>query len=201
MSWTDFYLVCLIVGLALALMSLLLGAFHVDLPRHFGGLSFGGHTHLGPLGHGHAGPAQGAEVSPANFSTLMVFLAWFGGAGFLLAGVLRQRAWVALPGATLSGVLGAYFVYLFVARVLMAQDHAMLPHDYTLPGTFATVALAIREGGTGEIAYVQGGTRKSAAARSDGAGAISTGEEVVVTRFEEGIAYVRRFNQEPALGR
>ena len=32
MSFTDFYLVCLIVGIALASLSFFLGMFHVDLP-------------------------------------------------------------------------------------------------------------------------------------------------------------------------
>jgi membrane protein implicated in regulation of membrane protease activity len=132
-------------------------------------------------------------MSPANFSTLMVFLAWFGGAGFFLARTLRQPAWIALPAAAVAGVLGAYVVYLFVARVLMARDHTMRALDYSLPGTLAAVTLSIRSGGTGEITYVQGGTRRSAAARCDDPGAIANGVEVIVIRFEEGIAYVRRF--------
>jgi membrane protein implicated in regulation of membrane protease activity len=198
MSWTDFYLVCLIVGLALALLSLMLGAFHIDLPRHWGGFSFGGHVHLSPFGHGHGGHGSGPEVAPANFSTLMVFLAWFGGAGFLLTGTLHCRAWLALPGAVTSGVFGAYLVYLFVARVLTAQDQTMRPGDYRLPGMLATVTLAIRAGGTGEIGYVQGGTRKGAAARGEDDCPIANGEDVIVTRFENGIAYVRRFEEERA---
>jgi hypothetical protein len=43
---------------------------------------------------------------------------------------------------------------------------------------------------------VQGGTRKSAAARAEDPGAIALGTEVIVTRFEDGIAYVRRFDPE-----
>ena len=72
----------------------------------------------------------------------------------------------------------------------------MRPHEYMLPGTLATLTLAIREGGTGEIVYVQGGTRKSAAARAEQPGAIALGAEVIVARFEGGIAYVRRFEGE-----
>jgi hypothetical protein len=43
---------------------------------------------------------------------------------------------------------------------------------------------------------VQGGTRKSAAARAEDQAAIPLGTEVVVARFEDGIAYVRRFDGE-----
>ena len=52
---------------------------------------------------------------------------------------------------------------------------------------------AIREGGTGEIVYSQEGTRRSAGARSDAGGAIARGCEVVVTRYEKGLAYVREW--------
>jgi len=206
MSWLDFYLVCLIAGVALSVLSFLLGTTKLpDFPHQWWGIFHGIHAH-GPFGHGHhwsgqppsahgcsGAHGQGSEMSPVNFSTLMVFLAWFGGAGFLLTGPLHWSAWMALPVAAVAGVLGAYVVYFFVARVLMARDHAMRPLDYSLPGTLASVTLPIRRGGTGEITYVQGGTRRSAAARADDA--IANGVEVIVIRFEEGIAYVRRFQE------
>jgi membrane protein implicated in regulation of membrane protease activity len=198
MTWTDVYLVCLIVGLALASLSLFLGMFHVDLPGTKWDFLTGGHLHANALapGHGPGGGASSGHPSAANFSTLMVFLAWFGGAGALLTGSLHVRPWLALPLATGSGVFGGYIVYLFVARVLTSRDHSMRQHEYALPGTLATLTLAIREGGTGEIGYVQGGTRKCASARADEPDAIALGTEVIVTRFEAGIAYVRRFDGE-----
>ena len=103
---------------------------------------------------------------------------------------------MALPGATVSGVFGAYLVYLFVARVLTARDHSMRPHEYMLSGTLATLTLAIREGGTGEIGYVQGGPANPRLRARQDPGAIALGTEVIVTRFEDGIAYVRPFDAE-----
>jgi membrane protein implicated in regulation of membrane protease activity len=198
MSWTDFYLVCLIVGTLLASLSLVLGIFHVDLPGTEWDFLTGGHLHEGGQHPGHAAGdgASSGHLSAANFSTLMVFLAWFGGAGALLTGTLHVGPWLAFLGATISGVSGAYLVYLFVSRVLAARDHSMRPHDYALPGTLAILTSAIREGGTGEIGYSQGGTRQSAPARAENTGAIALGTEVIVTRFEDGIAYVRRFDAE-----
>src|ERR1035438_5534990 len=59
------------------------------------------------------------------------------------------------------------------------------------------VALAIavlsRLGGTGEIVFSQEGVRRVSGARSDDGTAISKGTEVVVQRYEKGIAYVRRW--------
>ena len=49
----------------------------------------------------------------------------------------------------------------------------------------------IRAGdGTGEIVFTHAGTRRVAGARSENGRAITKGTEVVVTRYEKGIAYV-----------
>ena len=62
-------------------------------------------------------------------------------------------------------------------------------------GVLGRVTSEIRPTGTGEIIFSQAGTRRAAAARSDDEATIAKGTEVVVTRYERGIAYVR------ALGR
>lgn len=197
MSWTDFYVAALVIGLVLSVLSLVLGGHHLHLGRGFGRVGFGGHAHLPRLAASkqvHAGVGQragsGTDVSPANFSSLVMFLAWFGGAGAILR-LLRVGPVVSLVGATISGGFGAYLLVLFLRRILLARDHAMRAGDYALPGVVATVSLAIRSEGTGEISYVQGGTRKSAAARAEAGEAIALGTEVVVLRFENGIAHVR----------
>ena len=51
-----------------------------------------------------------------------------------------------------------------------------------------------RDGGTGELIYAHGGTRHSCGARSADGGAIERGAEVVVTAYDRGIAYVRRWD-------
>jgi len=55
------------------------------------------------------------------------------------------------------------------------------------------VNVPIRAGGTGEIIFSQAGTRRAAGARSDDGTALPKGAEVVITRYEKGIAYVRRW--------
>jgi len=60
-------------------------------------------------------------------------------------------------------------------------------------GVLGRVCSPIREGGTGEIIYSQAGTRRTCGARSEDGGAINKGEEVMVSRYEKGIAYVRRW--------
>ena len=55
----------------------------------------------------------------------------------------------------------------------------------------ARVSDSIREGGgIGEILFTQTGARRSAAARSESGLSIPRGTEVVVLRYDRGIAYV-----------
>jgi membrane protein implicated in regulation of membrane protease activity len=204
MTWTDFYLICFIVGFALSLLSLLVGVFHVDMPgkwdnflHHAHGVS---HMHSAAMhgpGHLHGGAHAAHEfnVSPVNFSTVMTFLAWFGGAGALLTAHFQFGLLLAFAVSTIAGLIGASVVFLFLVKVLLPHDRSMDPADYDMIGVLGTLTIGIREGGTGEIVYVQGETRKSAAARAEDGKAIPGGEEVLVTRFEEGVAYVRLWSE------
>jgi hypothetical protein len=188
MSWTDFYLVCLIVGLALSALSLVMGSLHLHLPGHW-------HFHFG---HTHAAHGRGGgshDFSVANVSSLMMFLAWFGGMGVILRAGLHASPFFAFLGALPFGFFGGWVVVLFVRRVMLANDHTLRPDDYILTGTVGTLTLAIREGGTGEITYTQGGSRKTLAARTENGQPLALGTEVVVLRFEHGIAFVRLFDE------
>ncbi|HEY7111455.1 MAG TPA: hypothetical protein VIA45_00865 [Thermoanaerobaculia bacterium] len=187
MSWQDFYLVCFVVGFALAVLAFLSGAFHLPL------------GHGGWLGHlfGHApSVAHGASgVSPLNAGSVMAFLAWFGGVGYLLA---RGGTWPHLAilfAAAVAGIAGAFAVFVFVAKVLVARERPLDAADFHMEGVLGRVTVSIRAGGTGEVLYSQGGTRRSAGARSESGEEIPRGAEVVVTRYDRGIAYVRRWEE------
>jgi hypothetical protein len=62
-------------------------------------------------------------------------------------------------------------------------------------GVLGRVTSTIREDGVGEIIYSQQGTRRGIGARSDTGRPISKDVEVVVTRYERGIAYVRPWDE------
>jgi hypothetical protein len=65
-----------------------------------------------------------------------------------------------------------------------------------MPGVVAHVSDSIRDnGGIGEIIFSQTGARRSTAARSEDGSPIQRGAEVVVIRYERGVAYVRRFDE------
>ena len=188
MSWADFYLVCFVVGFFLSLVMFLAGGshLHVHIP-HF-------HFHT-PVAHvhaaGHAG-GHGTQLSPFNLVTLTAFLAWFGGTGYLLTRHSTLWFWGALGISLLSGTGGAAIIYLFLSRVLSSPNEALDPADYEMIGVLGKLSIPIRaEGGTGELIYPQAGTRRVCGARTEDGSAIVKGTEVVVTRYERGIAYVR----------
>ena len=62
-------------------------------------------------------------------------------------------------------------------------------------GVLGRVTSGIRAGGTGEIVFSQQGTRHTCGARAESGEPLERGAEVVVTRYERGIAYVRRWEE------
>jgi len=189
-TWADFYLISFLVGFALSLLSLLAGSLHVHLPHlhmHHG-IHLGGHGHMG-------GGGQNTTVSFFNMGTLAAFLTWFGGTGYLLTTHYGVFFAAVLGIAGLSGLGGASVVFWFLAKVLMSREEALDPADYDMVGVLGKLSIAIRPGGTGELIYTQGGTRRVSGARAEDGAAISRGAEVVVTRYEKGIAYVRPWDE------
>ena len=202
MTWEIFYLVCFALGFVFSLLSFLFGGFHWHLPHFLGGA----HIHAGPDVHIHhggrgvavRGGAAGrghAEAPLLNPVSLAAFLAWFGGIGFLLSRFSALWFGVGLGIALLSGVTGAGIIYLFLSRVLMSEEENLDPADYDMVGVLGNVSMPIREGGTGELIYSQEGTRRTCGARAEDGRAIPKGSEVVVTRYEKGIAYVRLWTE------
>jgi membrane protein implicated in regulation of membrane protease activity len=198
MTWANFYLICFAVGLAFSLLSFLSGGvrWHLHLPH----LPHAIHPH-GPVAGGHSGAGKGGahsqagQVSPFNFVTLAAFLAWFGGTGYLLTRFWTIWFAMGLAIALLSGVTGAGIIYLFLSKVLMSEEENLDPADYEMTGVLGRTSVPIRQGGTGEIIYSQAGTRKTCGARAEDGTAIVKGAEVIVTRYEKGIAYVRLWTE------
>jgi hypothetical protein len=189
MNWSDFYLICFLVGFALSALALLAGSVHLHIP----------HLHLHHGVHFPRGVNGARGQTPwFNFGTLSAFLAWFGGTGYLLEHYYHVWMVVIIFVSTLSGLGAAAIVFWFLAKVLMAGDVPLDPADYDMIGVLGRTTISIRSGGTGELVFTQGGTRHVAGARSETGAAIPKGTEVIVTRYDKGIAYVRPF--EDALG-
>jgi membrane protein implicated in regulation of membrane protease activity len=191
MTWTDFYLLCFIVGFTLSVLSFLGGAAHVHFPFKWH-LPFHGLHHASGLA-GRGMPHMRGGLSWFNAMTIMVFLAWFGGIGYILSTHSRLVAIPALLIAASAGVLAAGVVFKFMAKIVKVSDAHMLDWDYRIEGTVGTVSSPIRENGTGEMIFEQKGVRKSVGARSEDGNPLPNGTEVAITRYENGIAYVKKW--------
>ena len=205
MNWPNIFLLCFAVGSLWAVVSLLLGGLQLG---HSGSGHAVGHGHGGHLGHGGTCPGQGGHpVAPGRFaksfvnevswfgsmanpSCAAVFLAWFGGIGYLLTRHSGLAFWIDLALALALG-LGAAWVLAAFLHFLQSREQPLNPADYEMVGVLGQVSSTIRPEGVGEVIYVRDGARRPLAARGEDGQEIKRGEEVIVTRYEKGIAYVR----------
>lgn len=192
MTWSDFYLLCFLVGFSLSLLSFLAGAVHIHLPFKLH-LPFHGHQAGGGVVRG--GLKSGAHISWFNASTAMAFMAWFGGTGYLLSRHSSLLGIAILLISTLAGIMAAWVVFRFMVKLIGSQDAPMTAEDTRTEGAIGTISVSIRENGTGEIIYSMNGIRRSAGARTEDGRAIEKGAEVVIERYEKGMAYVKRWEE------
>ena len=175
MSLVTFFSACLFFGLALSAVSLFGGSHHV----HF-------HGHAGHGGHG---------ASKLNFGSIAAFIMWFGGVGLILLRFSGVALVLVFAGAIAGGLTGATIVFLFIARVLAPGDKPLDPADYRMIGALGKVSSRVAASGTGEMIFVQQGRRVGVPIRSEHGEPLAAGTEVVVTRYEDGIAYVRTWDE------
>jgi len=207
------YVVCFVAGVVLSALAFITGVHHVSFFRH--GHVSGGHPHAahahGGTAHSHGGhapaPGKGAPqvyagsrmtdvLSWFNMAALTAFMAWFGGAGIVLEQLTRWPSFFILGGAAGIGIAGGSVVNRFI-HTLARDGQEVLPTSYV--GLVARVTSSIREGGTGEIVYTLNGTRSTSGARSDDGVAVAKGTQVVISRYDKGIAYVSTLDELTAI--
>jgi hypothetical protein len=180
-----------VAGLGLSVVSFVSGLEYVNVFDNI----FHGHRvlHL-PRFVRHAGSRR---TSMINAAAITAFLTWFGGGGLLLE---RLTPWVQpliIGGAVVIGLSGASLIN-GVINALVRRESVV--ESLSMIGVIGRVVVTIREGdGTGEIVFTHAGTRRVCGARSDSGRAIAKGTEVVVTRYERGLAYVTLWDELNAL--
>ena len=130
-----------------------------------------------------------------NFGTIAAFLIWFGGAGYLLTRYSTLVVSLVLILAVVVGIVGANIIFWFVVKLLTKHDRELDPADYERVGVLGRITSPVREGGTGEMIFSQEGTRHTCGVRSEAGEALAKGTEVIITRYEHGIAYVRPWEE------
>jgi hypothetical protein len=172
------YAVCLGVGLLFTILSAFMS--HV-----FGGHDVGhdAHGELGTGGHAEAGYDM-PGFSPFSPTIIASFVTAFGGFGMIFSKIgATKSAWVSAPLAAVSGLAVAAGVFLLFNWVFSKTQSSSEGRVGTLTGCDATIITPIPQGGVGEIAYVQGGTRYTAPARSESGAAIGNGQTVRIHRI------------------
>ncbi len=192
MTLADFYLLCFLVGVGLSVIAFFAGGarlhgMHVHVHA--------AHTHVGhalrlSTVRGMRSAVRSNDLPWFNGGTLAAFLAWFGGTGYLLARYSGLWFAFSIAIAVACGLGAAAAIYRFL-KFLVDREQPLDPADYDMVGAFGKLTLPIREGGTGELVYSQQGTRRVTGARSEDGSPIARGAEVLVVRYDRGIAFVR----------
>ena len=186
---TTLFITCFIAGLGLSVVSFISGLEHVNVFDNV----FHGHRvlHL-PRVIRHAGPKR-AKTSMINAAAITAFLTWFGGGGLLLERLTPWSKAFMLTGAVVIGVFGGAAINAVINALARRESVA---ESLTMIGMIGRTVVPIRAvDGTGEIVFTHAGARRVAAARSDDGRAIDKGTEVVVTKYEKGIAYVTTWDE------
>jgi hypothetical protein len=178
---TTTFVVCFIAGLGLSVLSFASGMHHAPLVT---GL-FHGHRAL----HVPKGLRAGTHRTPAvNPTAMAAFLVWFGGSGLLLTRVSQLSEPVVFVAGCVAGLGAGSLLNAAIGALARRESPAV---TLSMTGVIGRITVPVREGGgTGEIVFTHDGTRRVAAARSERGFALPKGAEVVVMRYEKGIAYV-----------
>ena len=176
------YLVCVGAGLLFAIVSAL--------------LADGGGGHAAPHGDAHAGHGDAGShgmpgVSALSPTAIGTFVTAFGAFGLVFSKIeMTGSAWLSVPLAAVCGLGVAALVVVVFNKIFRATQSSSEGRVAELFGTSATVITPIAAGGVGEIAYVQGGTRYTAAARALDEREIPNGAKVRIVRTAGSQFYV-----------
>lgn len=184
MTLSTLFLICFFVGLGVSAVSLVASFFHL----HHHGIHF--HFHHG--GHWVVKTASELLGSVFNLAAITMFLAWFGGVGLLLEEMTHLASAIIVTLAGGAGVGGAAGIVRLV-QLMSRQERPLQPLQ--LAGTVGRLTIPIRAGGTGEVVYTIDGKRRCSGARTEPGRTIPRDTEVVITRYDKGIAYVCEFDR------
>ncbi|PWU08366.1 MAG: hypothetical protein C5B50_29690 [Verrucomicrobia bacterium] len=167
---------CLAVGLLFTLISAFFGHIFGGADAHMD-VGAGGHVEAGLDTHGMPG------ISFFSPTVLASFVTAFGAFGLVFTHIkATSSVWTSAPLATASGGIVAWLTFLFFNWMFNKMQSSSECEVATLPGQIASIITPIPPNGVGEIAYVQGGSRYTAPARSESGAPINAGKSVRISR-------------------
>jgi membrane protein implicated in regulation of membrane protease activity len=169
------YTGCLALGLLFTIISAIVG--HMFGGHDAGGVGTGGHAEAG---YDHSGVPGVSFFSP---TVIACFVTAFGACGLILSHIEATRSvWISAPisaGAGGGMALLAFMLFNWMFRQTQSSSESRVA---SLVGQTASIVTPIPSNGVGEIAYVQGGTRYTAPARTENGSSIGAGKPVRITR-------------------
>jgi len=181
------YAMCFGVGLLFTIIS----AFMAEV---FGGDHGGGghdpHHDIGTAGHAEVGYDM-PGFSPFSPTVIASFVTAFGGFGMIFSRIdATKSVWISAPlSIVLALIIAAAVLWLF-RQIFRRTQSSSESQVARLIGTVATVITPIPANGVGEIAYVQGGSRYTAPARTEDAQPLGSGQLAKITRIAGSQFYV-----------
>lgn len=171
------YTICLALGLVFTLISAIAGHF-------FGGHDGGGDVGTG--GHAEAGYDHSGVPGLSFFSptVLACFVTAFGGCGLILSKIpATQNVWISAPISALAGLIMAGLAFALFNYMFKHTQSSSESRVSSLVGQTASIITPIPSDGVGEIAYIQGGSRYTAPARTESGAPIGAGKPVRIKRI------------------
>jgi hypothetical protein len=172
------YTACLALGLLFTIISAVAGQI-------FGGHDIGGHD-VGTGGHAEAGYDHSGVPGISFFSptVLSCFVTAFGACGLILSRIRWTNSiWISAPISAAAGFLMAGLAFLIFNWMFSKTESSSEGTVALLVGKPASIITPIPANGVGEIAYIQGGTRYTAPARTESGAPMPSGRPVRITRI------------------
>jgi membrane protein implicated in regulation of membrane protease activity len=181
------YVACLALGLLFTIISAFAG--HLFGGDGGGDIGTGGHAEAG---YDHSGVPGVSFFSP---TVLSCFVTAFGACGLILSRIdATKNVWISAPISAVAGLVMALLAFALFNFMFKQTQSSSESRVASLVGQTASIITPIPENGVGEIAYVQGGSRYTAPARTEAGAPISAGKPVRITRIVGTQFYVEQTN-------
>jgi len=172
------YTACLALGLMFTIISAFAGHFFGGHDGTGGDVGTGGHAEAG---YDHSGVPGLSFFSP---TVLACFVTAFGACGLILTHIdSMSSAWISAPVSAVAGLIMAGIAFALFNFMFKKTQSSSESTVASLVGMSASIVSPIPGNGVGEIAYVQGGTRYTAPARTEDGSPAAAGRPVRITRI------------------
>src|SRR6266853_6881497 len=161
---------------------------------------FGGHEaggDVGTGGHAEAGYDHSGVPGISFFSptVLSCFVTAFGACGLILSRIEATKSvWISAPISAMAGLIMATLAFLLFNWMFEKTQSSSEVRVASLVGQTASIITPIPENGVGEIAYVRGGSRYTAPARTETGTSVAAGKPVRITRIVGSQYFVEAMN-------